>query len=79
MFKNTMISERRNMQFRVEATNVLNHTNFDAIGTAFAFNPIHFGQVISARGPRIVQLGLKLLFWHSHSTRLEVSDIIMAV
>jgi len=49
------------VQFRAEATNVLNHTNFDQIGT-FSLDPIHFGQVLSARDPRIVQLGLKLLF-----------------
>ena len=62
LFKNTSISERVNVQFRVEATNVLNHTNFDQIGTSFLFDPIHFGQVMSARDPRIIQLGLKLLF-----------------
>jgi hypothetical protein len=50
-----------NIQFRVEATNVLNHTNFDDIGTFF-LDPIHFGQVISARDPRIIQLGLKVAF-----------------
>jgi len=51
-----------NVQFRAEATNVLNHTNFDQIGTFFLFDPIHFGQVVSARDPRIIQLGLKLVF-----------------
>jgi hypothetical protein len=58
----TAISERVNVQFRAEATNVLNHTNFDQIGTFFLFDPIHFGQVVSARDPRIIQLGLKILF-----------------
>jgi hypothetical protein len=43
LFKNTKVTERVNVQFRVEATNVLNHTNFDQIGTAFLFDPIHFG------------------------------------
>jgi hypothetical protein len=62
LFKNTRISERVSVQFRGEATNVLNHTNFDQIGTFFLFNPIHFGQVISARDARIVQLGLKVAF-----------------
>jgi hypothetical protein len=41
---------------------VLNHTNFDQIGTFFLFDPIHFGRVVSARDPRIIQLGLKVLF-----------------
>jgi hypothetical protein len=62
LFKNTSIGERVNVQFRVEATNVLNHTNFDQIGTLFLFDAIHFGQVTSARDPRIIQLGLKVLF-----------------
>jgi hypothetical protein len=61
LFKNTSISERVDVQFRVEATNVLNHTNFDQIGTFF-LDPIHFGQVMSARDARIIQLGLKVLF-----------------
>jgi hypothetical protein len=46
----------------MEATNVLNHTNFDQVGRAFSFDPIHFDQVMSARDPRIIQLALKLLF-----------------
>jgi len=62
LFKNTAISERVNVQFRAEATNVLNHTNFDQIGTLFLFDPIHFGQVVSARDPRTIQLGLKVVF-----------------
>ena len=49
------------MQFRAEATNVLNHTNFEQIGTFF-LDPIHFRQVMSARDARIIQLGLKVLF-----------------
>jgi len=61
LFKNTAISERVNVQFRAEATNVLNHTNFEQIGTFF-LDPIHFRQVMSARDARIIQLGLKVLF-----------------
>lgn len=62
LFKNTKVGEQVNVQFRVEATNVLNHTNFDQIGTSSLFDPAHFGQVMSARDARIIQLGLKLLF-----------------
>jgi hypothetical protein len=62
LFKNTKVGEQVNVQFRVEATNVLNHTNFDQIGTSPLFDPVHFGQVMSARDARIIQLGLKLLF-----------------
>lgn len=62
LFKNTKVGEQVNVQFRAEATNVLNHTNFDQIGTAFLFDQIHFGQVRSARDARIIQFGLKLAF-----------------
>jgi hypothetical protein len=30
--------------------------------TLFLFDLIHFGQVMSARDPRIIQLGLKMVF-----------------
>lgn len=62
LFKNTKVGEQVNVQFRAEATNILNHTNFDQVGTAFLFDSIHFGQVVSARDARIIQLGLKLAF-----------------
>ena len=62
LFKNTKIGEQVNVQFRAEASNVLNHTNFDQIGTAFLLDFIRFGKVLSARDPRIIQLGLKVTF-----------------
>ena len=61
LFKNTKIRERLNLQFRAEATNVFNHTNFDRIRTTFS-SPGSFGRVRSVRDPRILQLGLKLNF-----------------
>ena len=62
LFKNTKLGEQLTIQFRAEATNVLNHTNFDQVGTSSLFDPIHFGQVVSARDARIIQLGLKFSF-----------------
>jgi hypothetical protein len=62
LFKNTRIGEHVNAQFRVESTNALNHTNFGQIDTSFLGDPIHFGQVMSARDARIIQLGVKLMF-----------------
>jgi hypothetical protein len=62
LFKNTKVGEQVNVQFRAEASNVLNHTNFDQVGTSSLFDPIHYGQVFSARDPRIIQLGLKVAF-----------------
>lgn len=60
IFKNTKISERLNAQFRAEAFNIFNHTNFDALHTSFGFGS--FGRVSSVRDPRILQLALKLYF-----------------
>lgn len=60
LFKNTKIKERLNLQFRAEATNVFNHTNFDRIRTTFATGT--FGRVRDTRDPRIMQLALKLYF-----------------
>lgn len=61
LMKNTTITESLNLQFRVEATNALNHTNLNGVAAWFP-DQANFGKVTSARGPRIIQLGLKLLF-----------------
>lgn len=60
LFKNIKITERVSTQFRAEAFNVWNHTNFDGVGTSLGSSS--FGKVTSTRDPRIVQLGLKLNF-----------------
>lgn len=60
VLKRTKFKERFNLEFRVEATNVLNHTNFDLVVVSFG-NP-QFGQVRGTRDPRILQLGIKLNF-----------------
>jgi hypothetical protein len=60
LVKNTAIRERATVQFRVEAFNVLNHTNF-GLPDNFIGSPT-FGQILSAGNPRRVQLGLKFLF-----------------
>jgi len=60
ILKNTRLSERWNLEFRAEATNLLNHTNLDYVVPDFS-SP-QFGQVLIARDPRIVTLGLKLNF-----------------
>lgn len=60
LYKSFKIYERLTTQFRAEAFNVFNHTNYDGVSTYFP--SAIFGQVYSARDPRILQLGLKALF-----------------
>jgi hypothetical protein len=60
LVKNTAIRDRATVQFRVEAFNVLNRTNF-GLPDNFIGSPT-FGQILSAGNPRRVQLALKLLF-----------------
>lgn len=61
--KTTKFTETKELQFRAEAFNVFNHTQFNNPSGNFN-NPGlgGFGYVTSARDPRIMQLALKLLF-----------------
>jgi hypothetical protein len=60
LFKNLSITERTKAQLRFEAFNVFNHTNLNAVDMRFGLAT--FGQVTSARDPRIMQLAFKLMF-----------------
>jgi hypothetical protein len=60
VLKNTAISERLNLQLRAEFFNLFNHPNFD-LPDNFLGSPT-FGQISSARDPRHIQFGVKLLF-----------------
>lgn len=60
VLKDTRISETTTLQFRVEAFNLFNRTNFN-LPDLFVGTPT-FGRILSAQNPRHVQLGLKLLF-----------------
>jgi hypothetical protein len=61
-------SEKRTLQFRWEAYNVFNHTQFSAMNTAAQFNPAgaqtngQFGVPTADRNPRTMQLSLRLRF-----------------
>ncbi|PYR96678.1 MAG: hypothetical protein DMG16_27145 [Acidobacteria bacterium] len=68
LIKKIPLGESRSMRLRVEAYNVFNHTQFNAINTAARFdgagnqiNP-QFGQAIGARQPRVLQLGASIYF-----------------
>lgn len=53
-------SERHKVEFRAEFFNALNHVNLNNPSTNFSSSV--FGQITSARGPRILQFGLRYSF-----------------
>lgn len=58
--KKTQLRETVALQFRAEFFNLFNHTQFSGVGTGFGSGT--FGQVTSARNPRVSQLALRLTF-----------------
>jgi len=60
LVKNTALTERLNLQLRAEAFNLFNHPNFN-LPDNFLGSPT-FGRISSARDPRHLQFGVKLLF-----------------
>jgi len=59
-FKNIRLTESKELQFRGELFNVLNHTNF-RLPVSDIESPT-FGQIQSDVGPRVIQVALKFLF-----------------
>jgi hypothetical protein len=68
IFKNFKFRERLTVQFRAEAYNTFNHTNFNAVDTTIQYNAsgvntrTSAANVTSARDPRIMQLALRVTF-----------------
>jgi Carboxypeptidase regulatory-like domain len=60
LLKNTSFSEGLNLQLRAEFFNLFNHPNFN-LPDNFLGSPT-FGRITSARDPRHIQFGVKLLF-----------------
>ena len=60
LVKNTNLTEQVNLQFRTEVFNLFNHPNFN-LPDNFLGSPT-FGRISSARDPRHIQFGVKLLF-----------------
>jgi len=60
MYKNFRFEKGRSAQLRVESFNTFNHTNWGSVSTGLGNT--NFGQVISTRDPRRLQLGLKVGF-----------------
>lgn len=61
IFKNFNFTERIYLQFRAEAFNLFNHTQFNNPNANIEL-PTQGGRIFSARDPRIGQLGLKIYF-----------------
>ena len=59
--KEAQLKESARLQFRVEAFNVFNHTNFADVPGRTAFTST-LGQYAAAENPRQIQLAMKLLF-----------------
>ena len=69
LFKNFHLAESFRGQFRLEAYNAFNHTQFNSVNTNAQFDPatgalmnLAFGQLNGARLPRRMQLALRLSF-----------------
>jgi Carboxypeptidase regulatory-like domain/TonB dependent receptor len=60
LVKNTALSERFNLQLRAEVFNLFNRPNFN-LPDNFLGSPT-FGRITSAREPRRIQFGVKVLF-----------------
>ncbi len=54
------VKESTNFEFRAEAYNVFNHTNFFGVGTTLGAGT--YGKITSTRDARVMQLGLKFNF-----------------
>jgi len=68
LFKNIKAPGHMTVQFRAEAYNVFNHTQFNLVNTIPKFDAtgkqvsLDFGRVITARDPRIMQFALRFGF-----------------
>jgi hypothetical protein len=60
VIKHVAITESQNVELRIEAFNVLNHTNF--FSPTRTFGSSTFGVISSAQDPRVMQWGVKYTF-----------------
>jgi hypothetical protein len=61
LYKTFTLKERASLQFRADAFNPWNHTEFSTLGISYAV-PSQFGKVIAAKNARNLMLGLRLTF-----------------
>ena len=68
VFKNVVVREPVQVQYRLEIYNAFNHTQFGGWDTAARFDAsgnqvnARLGEATSARSPRQIQMGLKIIF-----------------
>ena len=60
LFKNIRVAESKELQFRAEFFNLLNHTNFRHPDSDM--NSQTFNQILEAQPPRLIQFALKFTF-----------------
>ena len=60
LLKDTRVTERVSVQLRAEFFNIFNTVRFNTPNRNVSSS--QFGRITSARDPRIIQFGLKLLF-----------------
>jgi hypothetical protein len=61
LYKDFHFSEKRYLEFRAEAFNVLNHTNFTTVNTTYnGPTSTTFGTVTAAADPRILEFALRI-------------------
>ncbi len=61
--KNLRLTESTALQFRIEAFNVFNHAQFFGPQAVDGnISSATFGEIVNATAPRLVQMGLKLVF-----------------
>jgi len=63
LYKNFAMTERAHFEFRAESYNTFNHTEFNQINTTWSSSPGgQYGTAVSDWGPRVLQLGSKIVF-----------------
>jgi hypothetical protein len=61
--KTIRVTETKSLELRLEAFNVFNHAQFYGPASVDGeMNDPHFGQVVSAAAPRLLQLAAKFIF-----------------
>lgn len=60
VYKKFPVKDKANIEFRAEAFNVANHTNFSNVSTSYGSG--NFGAVVSALDPRILEFSLRVSF-----------------